>query len=96
MWDYDAAGTHILIDGQIGVQSHKIVTHLQRNGFLYSFERANGQTLLATPYQETISWTKGIDQKTGLPVRPEQGHSGLLRFAESNTDRPHQETVPVT
>jgi alcohol dehydrogenase (cytochrome c) len=68
MWDYDAAGTHILIDGQIGGQSHKIVTHSQRNGFLYSFERANGQTLLATPYQETISWTKGIDQKTGLPV----------------------------
>jgi alcohol dehydrogenase (cytochrome c) len=68
MWDYDAAGTHILIDGQIGGQSHKLVTHSQRNGFLYSFERANGQTLLATPYQETISWTKGIDQKTGLPI----------------------------
>jgi alcohol dehydrogenase (cytochrome c) len=68
MWDYDAAGTHILIDGQIAGQPHKLVLHSNRNGFLYAFERANGQTLLAKPYVETINWTKGIDQKTGLPV----------------------------
>jgi alcohol dehydrogenase (cytochrome c) len=68
MWDYDEVGTHILIDGQVGGQPHKLVTHSARNGFLYSFERANGQTLFAKPYAETITWTKGIDQKTGLPV----------------------------
>jgi alcohol dehydrogenase (cytochrome c) len=90
MWDYDAAGTHILIDGPIGGQPHKLVTHSQRNGFLYSFERANGQTLLATPYQETISWTKGIDQKTGLPVdydpnKDVQVYSGLQN--QTPTDR---------
>jgi glucose dehydrogenase len=34
MWDYDEAGTHILIDGQISGQSHKLVTHAARNGFL--------------------------------------------------------------
>jgi alcohol dehydrogenase (cytochrome c) len=68
MWDYDAAGTHILIDGQIAGQPHKLVTHSARNGFLYAFERTNGQTLLAKPYMEAINWTKGIDQKTGLPI----------------------------
>ncbi len=68
MWDYDAAGTHILIDGQIAGQPHKLVTHSARNGFLYSFERANGQPVLAKPYMSPITWTKGIDQKTGLPV----------------------------
>src|SRR5260370_42377761 len=68
MWDYDAAGTHILIDGQVAGQPRKLVTHSGRNGFLYTFDRANGQTLLAKPYLETINWTKGIDQKTGLPV----------------------------
>ena len=31
-------------------------------------ERSNGQTLLAKPYVDTVTWTKGIDQKTGLPV----------------------------
>jgi len=68
MWDYDEVGTHILIDGQVGGQPHKLVTHTARNGFLYTFERANGQTLLAKPYMEKINWTKGIDQKTGMPL----------------------------
>jgi alcohol dehydrogenase (cytochrome c) len=68
MWDYDAAGTHILIDGQVSGEPHKLVTHSARNGFLYALERTNGQTLLAKPYVDEINWTKGIDQKTGLPV----------------------------
>ncbi len=68
MWDYDEVGTHILIDGEVAGQPHKLVTHSARNGFLYSFERANGQTLLAKPYMDNITWTKGIDQKTGMPL----------------------------
>jgi alcohol dehydrogenase (cytochrome c) len=68
MWDYDEAGTHILVDGQVAGQTRKLITHSARNGFLYTFERANGQTVLAKPYLDTINWTSGIDQKTGLPV----------------------------
>ena len=52
MWDYDEAHTHILIDGQVGGQPRKLITHSARNGFLYTFERSNGQTLLAKPYVE--------------------------------------------
>ena len=81
MWDYDEAGTHILIDGQVAGQPRKLITHSARNGFLYTFERTNGQTVLAKPYVENINWTKGIDQKTGKPVDydPKQGHPGLFR-----------------
>jgi alcohol dehydrogenase (cytochrome c) len=68
MWDYDEEGAHILIDGETAGQAHKMVTHAGRNGFFYAFERANGQTLLAKPYVAAINWTKGIDQKTGMPV----------------------------
>jgi alcohol dehydrogenase (cytochrome c) len=68
MWDYDEAHTHILIDGQINGQLRKLITHSGRNGFLYTFERGNGQPLLAKPYVENINWTAGIDQKTGKPV----------------------------
>ena len=67
-WDYDEAHTHILIDGQVAGQPRKLITHSGRNGFLYTFERSNGQTLLAKPYVENINWTAGIDQKTGKPV----------------------------
>ncbi len=68
MWDYDEVGSHILIDGVIDGQPHKLITHSARNGFLYTFERASGQTVLAKPYMEEITWTKGIDQKTGMPL----------------------------
>ena len=67
MWDYDEVGTHILIDGQVGGQVRKLITHSARNGFLYTMERANGAMMLAKPYME-VNWTKGIDQKTGKPL----------------------------
>jgi alcohol dehydrogenase (cytochrome c) len=90
MWDYDAAGTHILIDGELAGQPHKLILHSARNGFLYAFERANGQTVLAKPYMDNITWTRGIDQKTGLPVdydptRDIQVYSGLQN--QTLTDR---------
>jgi alcohol dehydrogenase (cytochrome c) len=67
MWDYDEVGTHILIDSEVAGQPRKLVTHSARNGFLYTMDRFNGQTLVAKPYME-VTWTKGIDQKTGKPV----------------------------
>jgi alcohol dehydrogenase (cytochrome c) len=90
MWDYDEVGTHILVDGEVSGQPHKLVTHAARNGFLYTFERTNGQTLLAKPYMEEVNWTKGIDQKTGLPVdydptKDIQVYSGLQN--QTLTDR---------
>ena len=68
MWDYDEEGSHVLIDSVIAGQPRKIIAHAARNGFLYSFDRINGQTLLAKPYVPNINWTAGIDQKTGKPV----------------------------
>ena len=67
-WDYDEAGTHILIDGQVNGERRKVITHSARNGFLYTMEGSNGQTVMAKPYMDNINWTKGIDQKTGKPI----------------------------
>jgi alcohol dehydrogenase (cytochrome c) len=85
MWDYDEEGSHVLIDAMIGGQKRKIVTHAARNGFLYSFEGTNGQTMLAKPYVPNINWTAGIDQKTGKPVdydpnRDIQVYSGKANY----------------
>ena len=98
MWDYDEAGTHILIDGaRQRAASHKLVTHSARNGFLYTFERANGQTVLAKPYLDNITLDQGHrpeDRQAGR-LRSEQGHPGLFRPAEPDPGGPHQEAVPV-
>jgi alcohol dehydrogenase (cytochrome c) len=97
MWDYDAAGTHILIDGEVSGQPHKLVTHSARNGFLYAFERTNGQTLLAKP----LHGRNHLDQRHRSEDRPadrlrsHQGHPGLFGPAKSDLDGPHQEAVPL-
>jgi alcohol dehydrogenase (cytochrome c) len=84
MWDYDEAGTHILVDGQITGQPRKLIIHSARNGFLYTFERSNGQTVLAKPYVDTINWTKGIDQKTGMPVDYDPGKDIQVYSGQQN------------
>jgi alcohol dehydrogenase (cytochrome c) len=84
MWDYDEEGSHILIDGVINGQPRKIVSHAARNGFLYSFERANGQTVMAKPYVPQVNWTSGIDQKTGLPVDYDPGKDVQVYSGQQN------------
>jgi alcohol dehydrogenase (cytochrome c) len=71
--DYDEIGTHILIDGKIGGEDRKLVAHAARNGFFYSFDRLNGQFLKATPYVSRVTWTRGIDPKTGKPLDYDPG-----------------------
>ena len=66
--DYDESGSHILIDTKVNGEDRKIVTRAARNGFAYSFDRNSGQFLKATQYAAKVTWTKGIDQKTGRPV----------------------------
>ena len=67
-WDFDEAGTHILINAEVAGQPRKLITHSARNGFVYTMDRNNGQILGAKPYLDNINWTKGIDQKTGKPL----------------------------
>ena len=92
MWDYDEVGTHILIDGVVAGQPRKLITHSARNGFLYTMDRFNGQTVWRKPYME-VNWTKGIDQKTGKPIDydPEQGHPDLCRRRQSHPGRAAEE-----
>jgi alcohol dehydrogenase (cytochrome c) len=90
MWDYDEEGSNILIDVMVDGQPRKVATHAARNGFLYTFERANGQTLMAKPYVAAVNWTKGIDQKTGKPVDYDPGKDIQVYSGQQNftlTDR---------
>jgi alcohol dehydrogenase (cytochrome c) len=66
--DYDETGAHVLIDTKINGEDRKILSHAGRNGFTYSFDRLSGQFLKATQHVKTLTWTKGIDPKTGKPI----------------------------
>jgi alcohol dehydrogenase (cytochrome c) len=66
--DYDSAGPQIIIDGKVNGEDRKLLVHANRNGFHYTLDRQNGQFLKAVQYADKVTWTKGIDPKTGKPV----------------------------
>lgn len=67
-WDYDEQGVHILVDAPFGGDDRQQVVHFGRNGYFYQLDRTSGEYLSAAQYVEQITWTAGLDEKTGLPV----------------------------
>jgi alcohol dehydrogenase (cytochrome c) len=67
-WDFDTPSPKMLYDTTVNGETRKVVANFSRNGYYYTLDRNNGQFLRADQYQGKITWTKGIDAKTGKPV----------------------------
>jgi alcohol dehydrogenase (cytochrome c) len=67
-WDFDTPSPKMLYEVTINGETRKVVANFSRNGFFYTLDRASGQFIRADQYQEKVTWTKGIDAKTGRPV----------------------------
>jgi alcohol dehydrogenase (cytochrome c) len=67
-WDFDTPSPKMLYDVTINGETRKVVANFSRNGFYYTLDRASGQFIRADQYQAKVTWTKGIDPKTGKPV----------------------------
>jgi alcohol dehydrogenase (cytochrome c) len=57
-----------MYDAEINGETRQVVGHYARNGFFYQLDRTNGQFINATQYVNEVTWTAGIDPKTGKPV----------------------------
>ena len=93
--DYDASGSQIIVDGKVNGEDRKLIVHADRDGFNYTIERLNGQFLKAVQYGDKVTWTKGIDPKTGKPVdydpnRDVQLYAGIGQ----RRNKPGQESCP--
>jgi len=71
--DYDASGSQILVDGKVNGEDRKLIAHADRDGFYYTLDRLNGQFLKGVQYSEKMTWTKGLDPKSGKPVDYDPG-----------------------
>ncbi|KAF3996717.1 PQQ-dependent dehydrogenase, methanol/ethanol family [Glaciimonas immobilis] len=80
MFDFDATSEMILGDLKIGGKPRNVLMQLDRNGFAYVLDRANGKLLAANPYGK-VNWASHIDMETGRPV--ETGIAKSLRNGES-------------
>ena len=90
-WDFDTPSPKMLYDVDVNGEKRKVVANFSRNGYYYTLDRNNGQFLRADQYQEKITWTKGIDPKTGKPV--EYDASKPLQVYANGTMRRGGETV---
>jgi alcohol dehydrogenase (cytochrome c) len=67
MYDWDANWEMILGDLAVDGAKRKVLMQMNRNGFLYVLDRANGKLLSAKPF-EKINWATHVDMATGRPV----------------------------
>jgi quinohemoprotein ethanol dehydrogenase len=81
-WDYDSTQKLILADVQLDGRRRRVVMQAAKNGFYYVLDRATGELLSAHNFA-FVTWTRGIDAKTGRPIpdpRADYDHGPALVF----------------
>jgi quinohemoprotein ethanol dehydrogenase len=81
-WDYDSTQKLTLADIELDGRRRHVVMQAAKNGFYYVLDRASGELLSAHNFA-FVSWTRGIDAKTGRPIldpRADYDHGPALVF----------------
>jgi alcohol dehydrogenase (cytochrome c) len=84
--DFDEVGPQLLIDTKINGEDRKVLAHFGRNGIFYDLDRTNGSYIQSAQYVTKLTWTKGIDPKTGKPLEYDPTKS-LQTYAEGTITR---------
>ena len=67
-YDFDEISEHPIINAKINGEDRKLVVHAARNGFFYALDRVNGSFVTGKQYVDELTWTTGLDPKTGKPL----------------------------
>jgi quinohemoprotein ethanol dehydrogenase len=74
-WDFDSVQHLLLADVTIKGVKRKVIMQANKNGFLYTLDRANGKFISGTPIAK-VNWALGLDEATGRPIiNPEAKYS---------------------
>jgi len=66
-WDYDAISPLVTTDLNINGQKKHVIIQPSKNGLLYVIEAATGKLISADAFTG-VTWTTGVDMKTGRPI----------------------------
>ncbi|MBA0085190.1 MAG: PQQ-binding-like beta-propeller repeat protein, partial [Acidobacteria bacterium Pan2503] len=75
VWDYDSVQQMILADLTIRGRQRKVLMQANKDGFYYVIDRISGEFISGQPFAE-VTWAKGLDEKTGLPIVNQEAHYG--------------------
>src|SRR3984957_11413092 len=67
-FDFDEISEHPIINAKVNGDDRKLVVHAARNGFFYALDRTNGSFVAGKQYVDQLTWTPGLDPKTGKPL----------------------------
>jgi quinohemoprotein ethanol dehydrogenase len=66
-WDFDSVQHLLQADVTIKGVKRKVIMQANKNGFLYTLDRANGKFIRAIPFAK-VNWALGLDEVTGRPI----------------------------
>ena len=91
-FDYDSVAENVLVDVQKDGATQKLVLEADRNGFAYAVDRTTGQFVWGLPFVKKMTWTAGLDPKTGKPKEYDPSKQ-VQTYNTANT--PSVENSPV-
>ncbi len=86
-YDFDEISEHPIVRAKINGQDRTLVTHGARNGFYYVLDAANGSFVQGKQYVDKVTWTTGLDPKTGLPLEYDPKRDTQLYVASMTPSR---------
>ncbi len=74
-WDFDSVQQLLLADLTIKGRQRKVLMQANKDGFFYVIDRGTGEFISGQPFV-TVTWAKGLDEKTGRPIVNQEAHYG--------------------
>lgn len=66
-WDYTATQPMMLADLTINEKPRQVIMQAPKNGYFYVLDRVTGEFISGAAYTSPITWSTGLDPKTGRP-----------------------------
>ncbi len=86
-WDYDGVNEMILTEQEVDGEERQLLTHFDRNGFVYKMDRVTGELLSADKYDPAVNWA------TEVVMDPESEEYGRPQVvAEYSTEQNGEDT----
>ena len=67
-YDYDGVNENTLVTIKHKGKKRDVMLHANRNGFAYALDRKTGEFIYGESFVDKMTWTTGLDPKTGLPL----------------------------
>ncbi|MFD1914418.1 methanol/ethanol family PQQ-dependent dehydrogenase [Halodurantibacterium flavum] len=60
-WDYDGVNENILVDQEFDGEMRQLLVNFDRNGFVYTLDRATGELLQAEKFDPAVNWATHVE-----------------------------------